>query len=90
MLKICVHGYVTGKVQGVWYRANTQQEAQRLGLTGWVKNLSDGRVEFCICGEQTSVSEMQDWLRQGPPRARVDEVVLEEVVWCEYSDFAVI
>lgn len=65
---------ITGRVQGVWYRAATQREAGRLGVAGWVRNLSDGGVEALIEGEPTAVRALIAWCRTGPPGARVIEI----------------
>jgi acylphosphatase len=69
---------VAGRVQGVFYRSATADEARRLGLDGWVKNLPDGRVEVVAAGAASSVAALAHWLWQGPPAARVDAVQLEE------------
>jgi acylphosphatase len=69
---------VAGRVQGVNYRAATAEEAARLELDGWVKNLADGRVEVVVAGEQRAVAALTRWLWQGPRAARVDAVHLEE------------
>lgn len=71
---------VTGRVQGVFFRQSTVEMAQGLGLTGWVRNLADGRVEALFEGEQEVVEQALAWCRQGPPRARVDAL---EVEWLE-------
>ena len=74
-----VHVYVTGIVQGVWYRANTQRTAEELGLQGWVQNLPDGRVEFVAEGTESEIEALLRWARRGPPDARVDDLrVLDE------------
>lgn len=65
---------VLGKVQGVFYRASAMEEAQRLGLSGFVKNLPDGAVEAVVEGERSPVEQFASWCRAGPPAARVDEV----------------
>ena len=65
---------VTGRVQGVCYRAATQREASRLGVTGWVRNLPDGGVEALIEGEPAAVRALIAWCRTGPPGAHVMEV----------------
>lgn len=70
---------VSGRVQGVFFRAGTQAEARRLNLTGWARNLADGRVEVVACGNRQAVAELADWLQHGPPRAEVDAV--EAVDW---------
>jgi acylphosphatase len=65
-------------VQGVYYRSATAERAQALALSGWVKNLADGRVEVVASGDATAVAALARWLWQGPPSARVDAVYLEE------------
>ena len=69
-----VHIYVSGKVQGVFFRAETQRTATNHKLTGWVRNMSDGRVEALLEGEDTDVDKMIAWCKTGPPAARVDHV----------------
>ncbi len=71
---ICRRCVVAGKVQGVWYRASTQRQAQALGITGYARNLPDGRVEILACGEAAALQRLQDWLWQGPPAAEVTDV----------------
>jgi acylphosphatase len=85
-----VRAIVTGRVQGVWYRASTMEKAQALGLKGYVRNLPDGNVEFVARGEEQKVDELIAWARQGPPSARVEQVevdVLEDDG--EFSEFSV-
>lgn len=65
-------------MQGVYYRAATAEQAARLQLAGWVKNLADGRVEVVVGGSPTAVAVLAGWLWQGPPAARVEAVHLEE------------
>jgi acylphosphatase len=69
---------VAGRVQGVYYRASTAERAAALGLNGWVKNLSDGRVEAVASGSLDALTEFSAWLWQGPPAARVASVQVEE------------
>lgn len=88
--KICIHCYVSGRVQGVWFRASTQEEAQRLHLTGWVRNLPDGRVEVFACGEKENVLQLHTWLAHGPRLAKVTEVIHEEHPWKIFEDFEVL
>ena len=80
---------VAGRVQGVYYRAATAEQAARLRLDGWVKNLPDGRVEVVVSGAPAAVAELAGWLWQGPPAARVDAVHLEEWTGDLASGFAV-
>ena len=65
------HLVISGRVQGVAFRYYTRRQALRLGLTGWVRNLPDGRVEVLMEGEEPQVEEMIQWCGQGPPSARV-------------------
>ena len=65
---------VSGKVQGVFYRASTREQAMALGLTGYAKNLPDGAVEVLACGDAEAVAALERWLWEGPPAARVEEV----------------
>ena len=74
---VCRRCYVSGRVQGVFYRASTREQAERLGVTGHARNLPDGRVEVLACGEQTAVQSLCDGLLSGPPAARVSEVQCE-------------
>jgi acylphosphatase len=69
---------VAGRVQGVAYRAATAEQAARLQLDGWVKNLPDGRVEVVAAGEPTAIAALANWLWIGPPAARVSAVHVEE------------
>jgi len=72
-----VHGYLRGRVQGVWFRSSTREEALRLGLTGWVRNLPDGRVEFVAEGDEAALEDLVAWCRRGgPPMGRVDDLDL--------------
>lgn len=77
-MKACIHCLVSGRVQGVMFRAATQHEAQRLDLDGWARNLPDGRVEVLACGERERLERLQEWLREGPEHARVDGLEVEE------------
>jgi acylphosphatase len=70
---------VSGEVQGVGFRYFTRQRARELGLCGWVQNLPDGRVEVWVEGPAPNVEQMVDWLRVGPPSARVRELEQREV-----------
>jgi acylphosphatase len=74
-----VRAIVSGRVQGVSYRASTADEAQRLGLAGWVQNRVDGRVELEAEGPPERVTELLRWCEHGPPAARVSGVAVEEL-----------
>jgi acylphosphatase len=69
-----VHLVVSGRVQGVFYRASCAREARARGLAGWVRNLPDGRVKVALEGPEPQVEAMIAWCREGPPAAWVDEV----------------
>jgi len=69
------HFIVSGRVQGVFFRASTQDMARSLGLRGWVRNCDDGRVEGVVRGDAAALEKFRDWLGQGPAQARVDHVV---------------
>jgi acylphosphatase len=70
---------VAGRVQGVFYRASTRQRARELGVTGYARNLADGRVEVLACGESAAVQALCDWLWQGSPASHVTSVQVEEL-----------
>lgn len=77
-MKTRVHLEIYGRVQGVFYRANTERQAKRLGLTGWVRNRLDGSVEAVAEGETDAVETLIAWCRQGPPRSQVDRLEIEK------------
>jgi len=76
-----VHTIISGRVQGVSFRAWTADVARELGLIGWVRNLPDGTVEAVFSGEEAVIAEMLKRLREGPPAARVDHVA--DSAWTE-------
>lgn len=71
---------VSGRVQGVFFRASTREHALGLGLTGHAKNLDDGRVEVLASGTAEALGMLEQWLRQGPPTAQVAQVFRENLV----------
>jgi len=75
------HVMISGRVQGVFFRAETQDMAQRLGLSGWVRNTRDRQVEAVFEGNNDAVGKMVQWCKKGPPAARVDHVDVD------YSDY---
>lgn len=75
--RVRAHVFVSGRVQGVYYRANTRDTARERGVEGWVQNLDDGRVEAVFEGDREAVESMVDWCHEGSPRARVDGVEVE-------------
>jgi acylphosphatase len=74
-----IHAIVEGRVQGVYFRDFTRQEAQKLGLCGWVRNRNDGTVEAMIAGKAELVDQMAAWLHTGSPMSLVSKVTLEDV-----------
>jgi len=65
---------VSGKVQGVFYRHGTREKAEELGITGFVQNLTDGRVRIIACGDEEDLETLYQWCRTGPPRAKVEGI----------------
>lgn len=80
--KARAHIIVSGRVQGVFFRAKTQEKAQQLGVTGWVKNLAEGRVEAVFEGEKPQVEQLVKWAKKGPSGAIVNDLDLS---WEEYQ-----
>jgi acylphosphatase len=70
----CYRFLVTGRVQGVYFRQSTADQARQLGLNGWVRNLPDGRVEGVASGPSAALETLKTWLRRGPAAARVDDL----------------
>ena len=81
---------IKGKVQGVFYRATAKDAADLLGIKGWVKNLPDRNVEIKATGSEETLRKLIDWCKQGPPKARVDEVTVEELGLEEFNSFRII
>ena len=73
----CAKFLVSGRVQGVFFRASAREEAVRLGLTGYARNLRDGRVEVVACGSDEALAGLERWLQTGPPLAQVAGVLRE-------------
>ena len=81
---------ITGRVQGVWYRGSMRDEAGRLGVRGWARNLPDGSVEAVVEGEPAAVRRLIAWCHSGPPGARVTEVrETEEPAAGDIADFTI-
>jgi len=78
--------YISGRVQGVYFRASTRDQARLLNLLGHARNLDDGRVEVLVVGPQDPVLQLLEWLNQGPPSARVDHVDVLEIEMVEVPD----
>ncbi|MCG6895920.1 MAG: acylphosphatase [Thiocapsa sp.] len=87
--RICYRCVVGGRVQGVFFRASAREQAMRLGLTGYARNLPDGRLEVVACGEPGGVSQLRDWLRTGPAGAEVTGVACEPLDYHHHGGFAI-
>lgn len=88
--KIRIHLIISGIVQGVNFRYYTRETARKLNLTGWVKNLPDGRVEAIAEGEEKAIDEFIEWCKHGPPSARVDKVEAKKGRYTgEFRDFKI-
>jgi len=90
-MKVRAHVYITGKVQGVYFRQSTKRQAYSLDVTGWVRNLHDGRVEAIFEGDEEPVKVAIDFCYYGPRAAKVEKV---DLIWEDYrgefTDFKVI
>lgn len=80
--KIRAHIIVSGRVQGVYFREQTRKRAKKLSVSGWIKNLEDGRVEAIFEGEKEKVEKMVNWARRGPFFAKVSDL---EIEWGEHQ-----
>ena len=89
MSRIARHVRIIGRVQGVFFRAWTRNQAQAVGVSGWVRNCSDGSVEAHLEGEAEAVDGLIDRMREGPPDARVDELEIEPADAAGLGSFAV-
>jgi len=83
MTKSRIHIFVTGRVQGVFFRYSTQKEAEKIGVFGWVRNLSDGRVEILAEGDKDKLEELLEWSKKGPATAKVEKTEFE---WLDYLE----
>lgn len=86
---ITIHAVISGKVQGVFYRDTARRQAQLAGITGWAKNLFDGKVEIMASGKNDVVESFVTWLWEGSPTSRVDNVEWQQVSYEEFENFVV-
>ena len=84
-----IHCFVSGRVQGVCFRMSTREKATILGLTGWVRNLIDGRVELIASGEESLIDELREWLNHGPKMANVLNVESKNIDYQDFPDFSI-
>lgn len=89
-MDVRAHVFISGRVQGVFYRASTKNMAEQLGLKGWVRNTSDGRVEAVFEGEETAVKDMISWCHKGPRSAEVSDVTVDYTKFLgEFEEFCI-
>lgn len=88
--QLCMRCIISGKVQGVWFRASAKQEAEKLMIRGWARNLHDGRVEVFACGDEKQLELFSRWLQQGPQHAKVLEFRREDLDWQECEGFSIL
>jgi len=89
-MDIRAHVCISGRVQGVFYRSTTRDRAEQLGLTGWVRNTSDGKVEAIFEGEETAIKDMIVWCHKGPRSADVSDVTVEyQKFMGEFEEFCI-
>ena len=81
---------IKGKVQGVFYRASAKDVADMTGVKGWVKNLPDNNVEITATAYEEILQKFINWCKQGPPKARVDDVIVDELDLQEFNGFRII
>ncbi len=87
--EICLHVWVSGRVQGVWFRQFARETAEANGIGGWVRNLADGRVEAMLCGNLLAVRHVEAWLQKGPELALVAELESELEAYQGFEGFEV-
>lgn len=91
IMNVRIHIFVSGKVQGVFFRSSMRKEAQQLDVRGWVKNLPDGRVEAVLEGAREEVNELIKWCSKGPDYARVIGTQVEEEDYSgEFRNFSIL
>ena len=89
-MKSNLHVIISGRVQGVWFRASTKQQAEKLGLTGWVRNTDNGQVEAVFEGEDEKLDEMINWCHKGPSLSKVEKVDIKKYKPTnEFDDFSI-
>jgi len=89
-MKIAIRCVVKGRVQGVYFRQSTREQAQQLGICGWAKNLPDGTVEVLACGVPETLQILRNWLHNGPAMARVVDVHCQPALPLDSDDFRVL
>jgi len=90
MQQVSVHYYISGDVQGVYYRSFSKSCARQFNLVGWVRNLEDGRVEVLVSGDTKSLQDFEQCLRKGPPSAKVTSIESTRVPFEYFEHFSII
>lgn len=85
-----IHLLIKGKVQGVFYRASAKEYADELGITGWIKNTSEGDVEAVATGNEEQLRAFEKWCKQGPRRATVSDLITTQQEETTFESFSVI
>lgn len=81
--------HISGRVQGVYFRASSQQQAIDYGLSGYARNLADGDVEVLLCGEEENIERMLEWLAHGPEQAEVTAIHHKQIPWQDHPFFSI-
>lgn len=84
-----VHLVISGKVQGVFFRDSSKKVAEKLNITGWIKNRQDNKVEAMVSGDEKDVKAFIDWCKSGPERAEVEEVIVSEKEKISFKKFEI-
>ena len=87
---LTIHLLIKGKVQGVFYRATAKKVADKLKLTGWIKNTKDDDVEVIITGAEDKLQEFINWSKEGPEKANVDDVIVTKETETDFNDFKIV
>lgn len=85
-----IHLFVKGKVQGVFYRATAKKIADKLKLTGWIRNTKDDDVEISATGDEEQLHQFINWCKQGPEKANVEDVIVTEETETPFEEFKII
>ncbi len=85
-----IHLFVKGKVQGVFYRATAKKIADKLKLTGWIRNTKDDDVEISATGDEEQLKQFINWCKQGPEKAKVEDVIVAEEGEKFFTDFEIV
>jgi len=88
-MNVCYIVHISGTVQGVYFRASSQQQAIEFSLSGYARNLADGDVEVLLCGQQINIDKMLVWLGHGPEQAEVTDIQSKQVPWQEHNFFSI-